>query len=138
MWIFDRFTASGRGRRDGKYWRVIHDRLSVERWEREALLNVATKKAEEDYYSHTFADARYHNGYICNFILAYTAKPRRERSAITDELTGRVKDAPPVQVVGTEDDASVYNYNLIADQIRPSYGSLPAPRVDERLVGHDY
>jgi hypothetical protein len=136
MWFFDRFTASGRGRRDGTYWRVIHEQLGMERWQEKKLVEVAMDRAEKDYFSHFFASNQYHTGYIYNFILAYTAKPRR--STITDELPGRVKDAPLVSVVGTEDDSSVFNYNLIADQIRSNYGNLPAPRVDERLVGHDY
>lgn len=117
MWFFDRFTPSGRGRRDGKYWRVIHDRLGVERWEGEALLEAAKQKAVEDYVGHALADVRHHSGYIYNFILAYTAKPKR--STITDELLGNVKDAPEWP------------------KEWPIYDGLPAPRVDERLIGHD-
>ena len=116
MWFFDRFTASGRGRRDGKYWRVIHEQLGIERWQGKKLLEVAIDKAENDYFSHAFAGNQHHGGYIYNFILAYTAKTRR--STITDELPGRVKDAP---LEGW-----------------PIYDGLPAPRVDEGLISHDY
>src|SRR2546421_416182 len=87
MMLFSRWTAAGRGKRDGLFWRITHEVTETPFWEGKELIEQAKEYAHQDYVSHTWSDTRYHLGYIKEFILAYTAT-----QVICEPSRGKVKD----------------------------------------------